>query len=157
MKLELIGVPVSDVDAAKAFYIEKLGFNADFDQVVNENLRFVQLTPPGSACSICIGIGLTKAKPGTLDMLQVVIANARKAHDELAARRRGQRRGRPGLGLICLPQRPRRQQMGAPGATQARVAARGVLRPGHPGANTLMGLLGPACMTGTPRAPLHSS
>ena len=86
MKLELIGVPVSDVDRAKAFYTDKLGFNADFDEVVNENLRFVQLTPPGSACSICIGIGLTKMAPGSLDMLQVVVPNAQQTHDELAAR-----------------------------------------------------------------------
>jgi catechol 2,3-dioxygenase-like lactoylglutathione lyase family enzyme len=86
MKLELIGVPVSDVDRAKAFYTEKLGLNADFDQVVNENLRFVQLTPPGSACSICIGIGLTKMAPGAIDMLQLVVPNAQQAHDELAAR-----------------------------------------------------------------------
>ena len=69
MKLELIGVPVSDVDRAKAFY-EKVGFNADHDQTVNENLRFVQLTPPGSACSICIGVGLTEVEPGSLDMIQ---------------------------------------------------------------------------------------
>src|SRR2546430_7039229 len=84
MKLELIGVPVSDVDVAKAFYSEKLGFNADFDQTVNENPRFVQLTPPGSACSICIGIGLTKMPPGSVDLLQMVVPDAQKAHDELA-------------------------------------------------------------------------
>src|ERR1700730_13475616 len=86
MKLELIAVPVSDVDRAKAFYTEKLGFNADFDQRVDANLRFVQLTPPGSACSICIGEGLTKMKPGSIDMIQVVVADAQKAHDELAGR-----------------------------------------------------------------------
>jgi catechol 2,3-dioxygenase-like lactoylglutathione lyase family enzyme len=86
MKLELIAVPVSDVDRAKAFYTEKLGFNADFDQRVDANLRFVQLTPPGSACSICIGEGLTKMKPGSMDMIQVVVADAQKAHDELAGR-----------------------------------------------------------------------
>src|ERR1700730_9580220 len=86
MKLELIAVPVSDIDRAKAFYTEKLGFNADFDQRVDANLRFVQLTPPGSACSICIGEGLTKMKPGSIDMIQVVVADAQKAHDELAGR-----------------------------------------------------------------------
>ena len=86
MKLELIGVPVTDVDASKAFYTDKLGFNADFDEQVNDNLRFVQLTPPGSACSICIGVGLTKMKPGSLDMMQMVVPNAQQAHDELAAR-----------------------------------------------------------------------
>jgi catechol 2,3-dioxygenase-like lactoylglutathione lyase family enzyme len=86
MKIELIGVPVTDVDVAKAFYTEKFGFNADFDQQVNEDLRFVQLTPPGSACSICIGIGLTKMAPGSIDMLQMVVPDAQKAHDELAGR-----------------------------------------------------------------------
>lgn len=76
-KIELIFVPVTDVDRAKAFYVEKLGFNADHDQRVNENLRFVQLTPPGSACSIAIGEGLGSAvQPGTLDVIQVVIADA---------------------------------------------------------------------------------
>jgi catechol 2,3-dioxygenase-like lactoylglutathione lyase family enzyme len=86
MKLELIAVPVSDVDRAKAFYTEKLGFNADFDQRVDETLRFVQLTPPGSACSICIGEGLTKLKPGSLDLIQMVVANAQEIHDDLARR-----------------------------------------------------------------------
>ena len=60
MKLELVPVPVTDVDRARAFYVDQLGFNADFDQVVNEGLRFVQLTPPGSACSIVLGIGITE-------------------------------------------------------------------------------------------------
>lgn len=86
MKLELIGVPVADVDRAKAFYTEKFGFKADFDQQVNENVRFVQLTPPGSGCSICIGTGLTKMKPGSIDMLQMVVADVRATHDELAGR-----------------------------------------------------------------------
>jgi catechol 2,3-dioxygenase-like lactoylglutathione lyase family enzyme len=86
MKLELIAVPVSDVDRAKAFYTEKLGFNADFDQRVDANLRFVQLTPPGSACSICIGEGLTQLKPGSLDLIQMVVASAQEVHDDLAAR-----------------------------------------------------------------------
>ncbi|SRR5258708_39899878 len=81
-KLELIGVPVTDVDRAKEFYA-KAGFNADHDVVVNENLRFVQLTPAGSACSICIGKGLTEVEPGSLDMLQVVVESAQAAHDEL--------------------------------------------------------------------------
>ena len=86
MKLELIGVPVSDVDRAKAFYTDKLGFNADFDQRVSESLRFVQLTPPGSACSICIGEGLTKMEPGSIDMLQMVVPDAQQVHDDLAGR-----------------------------------------------------------------------
>jgi catechol 2,3-dioxygenase-like lactoylglutathione lyase family enzyme len=86
MKLELVAVPVTDVDRSKAFYTEKFGFTADHDQQVNEHLRFVQLTPPGSACSICIGTGLTKIRPGSLDMIQMVVANAQEAHDELAGR-----------------------------------------------------------------------
>jgi len=85
LKLELIAVPVTDVDRAKEFYV-KAGFSADVDEVVNENLRFVQLTPPGSACSICIGKGLTKLEPGSLDMIQVVAASAQDAHDDLTKR-----------------------------------------------------------------------
>lgn len=85
MKLEVIGVPVTDVDRAKDFYV-KLGFNADHDQTVNENLRFVQLTPPGSACSICIGQGLTEAKPGSLDMLMMVVDDAQASREELKKR-----------------------------------------------------------------------
>ncbi|MDP1850203.1 MAG: glyoxalase superfamily protein [Solirubrobacteraceae bacterium] len=85
-KIELITIPVSDVDRAKAFYVDGCGFNADHDHVVHEGLRFVQLTPPGSACSICIGQGLTEAQPGSVKGMQMVVADARAAHDELAAR-----------------------------------------------------------------------
>lgn len=85
LKLELIAVPVTDVDRAKAFY-EKVGFNPDHDHTVNENLRFVQLTPPGSACSICIGKGLTALKPGSLDMIILVVADADAAREALISR-----------------------------------------------------------------------
>jgi predicted enzyme related to lactoylglutathione lyase len=85
-KLELVAVPVSDVDRAKAFYADKVGFNADHDQQVNPTLRFVQLTPPGSACSIYIGTGLTKMKPGLIEGLQMVVPDIEKAHDQLAER-----------------------------------------------------------------------
>jgi catechol 2,3-dioxygenase-like lactoylglutathione lyase family enzyme len=85
-KLELITIPVSDVDRAKAFYVDQVGFNADHDHVVNDDLRFVQLTPPGSACSISIGKGLTDAEPGSVKGMQMVVENAQAAHDELAAR-----------------------------------------------------------------------
>lgn len=85
MKLELIAVPVSDVDRAKEFY-QKVGFTVDHDRRVNESLRFVQLTPPGSACSICIGQGLTEVAPGTLDLLQIVVKDAQQAYDELKQR-----------------------------------------------------------------------
>jgi len=76
---------VTDVDRAKAFYVDQAGFNADHDHVVNDELRFVQLTPPGSACSIAIGTGLTTSQPGSAQ-LQLVVADAHAAHDELAAR-----------------------------------------------------------------------
>ena len=85
-KLELVAVPVSDVDRAKAFYTEQVGFHADHDYRVNEDLRFVQLTPPGSACSIAIGTGLTKLAPGSLEGLQVVVPDIEAAHAELAGR-----------------------------------------------------------------------
>jgi len=86
MKLELVVVPVSDVDRAKAFYTEKVGFNADHDHRVNEGLRLVQLTPPGSACSIAIGTGLTDMPPGSVKGLQMVVADIHEAHDVLAER-----------------------------------------------------------------------
>ncbi len=85
-KLELIAVPVSDVDRAKAFYTEQAGFNADHDHTVNENLRFVQLTPPGSACSIAIGQGVVDAQPGSVKGLQLVVESADTARAELAGR-----------------------------------------------------------------------
>lgn len=86
MKIELIMVPVSDVDRAKAFYTEKLGFHADFDQQVNENLRFVQLTPAGSACSIAIGTGITTAQPGAIQGLLMVVEDVRAVREELVKR-----------------------------------------------------------------------
>jgi predicted enzyme related to lactoylglutathione lyase len=85
MPLELISVPVSDVDRAKAFY-ERAGFLAEHDHTVSEELRFVQLTPPGSACSIAIGTGLSQMAPGSLEGLQVVVEDIEAAHDELASR-----------------------------------------------------------------------
>ena len=85
-KLELIAVPVSDVDRAKAFYVDQAGFNADHDHTVNEDLRFVQLTPPGSACSITIGKGVTSAAPGSVQGLQLVVDDADAAHADLSGR-----------------------------------------------------------------------
>ncbi|MDA0167770.1 glyoxalase superfamily protein [Solirubrobacter taibaiensis] len=84
-KLELITLPVTDVDRAKAFYVQ-VGFNADHDHQVNENLRFVQLTPPGSGCSISIGTGLTDAEPGSVKGLQLVVKDMDAAHAELKER-----------------------------------------------------------------------
>jgi len=87
MKLELIAVPVSDVDRAKAFYVDKVGFNADHDHVVSDEIRFVQLTPPGSACSIAIGKGVTqRSEPGSVEGLQMVVEDAEAARAELAGR-----------------------------------------------------------------------
>jgi catechol 2,3-dioxygenase-like lactoylglutathione lyase family enzyme len=85
-KLELVSVPVSDVDRAKAFYVDQAGFNADYDHVVSEEMRFVQLTPPGSACSIAIGKGLSTAEPGSVQGLQLVVDDADAARDDLASR-----------------------------------------------------------------------
>ncbi len=85
-KLELVGVPVSDVDRARDFYVEQAGFVLDMDQVVSDDLRFVQLTPPGSACSICIGTGLTEMTPGSADSLQLVVSDIQAARAELVGR-----------------------------------------------------------------------
>ena len=82
-KLELVAVPVTDVDAAKDFYVNKVGFNADHDHQVNENLRFVQLTPPGSACSVVLGTGVTDMAPGSQKGLQMVVSDIQAAHDHL--------------------------------------------------------------------------
>ncbi|WP_017240275.1 VOC family protein [Streptomyces sp. SS] len=85
IKLELIGVPVTDIDRAKAFY-EQVGFHTDHDIPVSEDVRFVQMTPPGSACSIAFGKGITEMAPGSLDNMQVVVASIEEAHDDLNAR-----------------------------------------------------------------------
>lgn len=85
MKLELVAVPVTDVDRAKEFYV-RAGFHADHDHTVSEEVRFVQLTPPGSACSIAIGKGLTTMTPGSLDNLQAVVADADAIRADLVAR-----------------------------------------------------------------------
>ena len=85
-KLELIAVPVSDVDRAKSFYAEKVGFNADHDHRVSDEIRFVQLTPPGSGCSIAIGTGLVDSAPGSLKGLQLVVSDFEEARAELSGR-----------------------------------------------------------------------
>ena len=85
-KLELVAVPVSDVDRAKAFYTERVGFNADHDHQVTDSIRFVQLTPPGSGCSIAIGNGVTEAVPGSAQGLQLVVDDIEAARAELVDR-----------------------------------------------------------------------
>jgi catechol 2,3-dioxygenase-like lactoylglutathione lyase family enzyme len=85
-ELQLVAIPVSDVDRAKAFYADKVGFNVDHDHQVNEELRFVQLTAPGSACSIAFGTGITEMEPGSVDGLQLVVSDINAARVELAER-----------------------------------------------------------------------
>lgn len=85
IKLELVMVPVGDVDRAKAFYVDRVGFHADHDHTISEDVRFVQLTPPGSACSIAIGKGLTPSEPGSLQGLQVVVADIEEARAHLVS------------------------------------------------------------------------
>lgn len=84
-KIELVPIPVTDVDLAKAFYIDQLGFHDDVDVRVDENLRFVQLTPPGSACSIVLGEGITEMVPGTQKGIQIVVGDADEARRMLVA------------------------------------------------------------------------
>jgi predicted enzyme related to lactoylglutathione lyase len=86
LKLELVQVPVSDVDRAKSFYVDRVGFNPDHDHRVNDDLRFVQLTPPGSGCSIAIGEGLSTMAPGSVQGLQLVVDDADAVRAELAGR-----------------------------------------------------------------------
>ena len=85
-KLELVMIPVSDIDRAKAFYTDKAGFIADHDHTVSDEIRFVQLTPPGSACSIAIGKGITDAAPGSVAGLQMVVPDIEAAHGDLVKR-----------------------------------------------------------------------
>jgi catechol 2,3-dioxygenase-like lactoylglutathione lyase family enzyme len=85
-KLELVTVPVTDVDRAKAFYTNQVGFHADHDASPSDEIRFVQLTPPGSACSIAIGRGLVDSEPGSVAGLQLVVSSAADAHADLAGR-----------------------------------------------------------------------
>ena len=85
-KIELVPIPVSDVDRAKDFYAEKVGFNVDFDTRIGDEIRLIQLTPPGSACSIALGTGVTDSEPGSVQGLQIVVSDIRAAGAELAER-----------------------------------------------------------------------
>lgn len=82
-KIELVAIPVTDVDRAKSFYVDKVGFHADHDHVVSDAMRFVQLTPQGSACSIALGKGITEAEPGSVKGMQLVVSDIEAAHAEL--------------------------------------------------------------------------
>ena len=84
-KIELVAIPVADVDRAKAFYVDQVGFTADHDYQVSDELRFVQLTPPGSACSVVMGAGVTEMPPGSQKGVQVVVADVEAARRELLA------------------------------------------------------------------------
>ena len=121
-KLELVAVPVSDVDRAKDFYAEKAGFNVDHDHTVSDEIRFVQLTPPGSACSIALGKGISEVAPGTAQGLQMVVDDIEAARAELIEPRRRDRRD-PGLpvGPVRVLQRPGRQRLGGSAVTHSRL------------------------------------
>jgi len=84
-KIELVAIPVSDVDRAKSFYVDQVGFNADHDHQVTENLRFVQLTPPGSACSVVMGVGITQMPPGSQKGVQMVVSDVAAAREQLVS------------------------------------------------------------------------
>src|SRR6266581_4785381 len=86
MKLELVPIPVTDVDRAKAFYVDQVGFHADHDQKVNDGLRFVQLTPPGSACSVAMGTGITDMEPGSQRGVMIVVDDVASARQQLIDR-----------------------------------------------------------------------
>src|SRR6202044_3178862 len=85
-KIELVAIPVTDVDRAKEFYVDRVGFHADHDHQVTGTLRFVQLTPPGSACSVVMGTGITEMPPGSQKGVQVVVGNVKAARQELIDR-----------------------------------------------------------------------
>jgi predicted enzyme related to lactoylglutathione lyase len=85
-RLELVAIPVTDADRAKAFYVDQAGFNADHDHRVSDEMRFIQLTPPGSGCSITIGDGITDAEPGSVKGMQLVVEDIETAHAELSGR-----------------------------------------------------------------------
>ena len=131
-KLELLPVPVTDVDRAKAFYADQLGFVVDVDDSPMESIRVVQLTPPGSACSIMVGTGITRSEPGSLQGPQLVVDDIEAAREELAGRgvdvepgpalRGGRARRRQGrtVELVRVLQRPRRQRLGSAGTPRCR-------------------------------------
>ncbi len=120
-KLELVAIPVSDVDRAKAFYTEKVGFNADHDHRVSDEVRFVQLTPPGSACSIALGTGISRAEPGSVQGMQMVVPDVEAARGARRARDGGQRGPGVHLGLVRVLQRSGRQRLGRAAAARSRL------------------------------------
>jgi catechol 2,3-dioxygenase-like lactoylglutathione lyase family enzyme len=111
-ELQLVAIPVSDVDRAKEFYVDKVGFNADHDRRVSDEIRFVQLTPPGSACSITFGEGVVDAPPGSVKGMQLVVA-------DIEALRRGEQRPGVPVGVVRVLQRPGRQRLGRAATARA--------------------------------------
>ena len=112
-KLELVAIPVSDVDRAKDFYVDKAGFVADHDHKVSDEIRFVQLTPPGSACSIALGKGIVDTPPGSVQGMQLVVSDIDAAHAELVERGvEVSEVQKFDWGCVRLLQRPRRQRLG---------------------------------------------
>jgi catechol 2,3-dioxygenase-like lactoylglutathione lyase family enzyme len=107
LKLEVVPIPVSDVDAAKAFYVERVGFNLDHDARPNEQMRVVQMTPPGSACSVVIGVGLPLGEPGSVKGVQLVVEDLDAVRERLAGR---------GVGISEI------QQLGPEGTPGSRFA-----------------------------------
>jgi catechol 2,3-dioxygenase-like lactoylglutathione lyase family enzyme len=130
MKLELVAVPVTDVDRAKAFYVDQVGFNADHDVPVSADLRFVQLTPPGSACSIVIGTGITDMAPGSQTGLQVVVDSVEDVRRELGSRGVDDRDRQAALGLVHDIHGPRRQRLGMPADGSPGVTAQRPVKSG---------------------------
>ena len=111
-RIELIFVPVTDVDRARGFYVDKVGFHLDIEARVAENTRFVQVTPKGSACSIAFGEGITDMTPGTQHSIQIVVADAEAARVDLVSRGSRLPRSRCCRGVLHRLHRPGRQQMG---------------------------------------------
>ena len=133
-RIELVGMPVSDVDRALEFYGTTLGWPVDHDHTVSDDVRFIQVTPPGSACSIAFGNGVSDMPPGSMRALQVVVALRRRGAGRPARRAgRGERRRRPALGPVRVLRRPRRQHLERPGAPGLLAARRLAGRPASDG------------------------
>ena len=152
-KIELVAIPVTDVNRAKAFYVDQVGFHADHDYQVNDDLRFVQLTPPGSACSVVLGTGITEMPPGSQKGVQMVVEDAAAARQELIGRGvQASEVERAAMGIVRHLRRPGRQHLGLAAAAATRVrqaplcqgpAMRPVNGPGSAGRGQRAGVSGP--------------
>ena len=125
MRIEVVFLGVTDVDRAKSFYVDQVGFHADHDQTVHEGLRFVQLTPPGSACSVAFGEGLTEMPPGAQQGVMMVVDDVAAQRERLVAERRRRVRGRrAAVGLVRHVRRPGRQHLEPAAAAAVEVSRR---------------------------------